>query len=88
MHSLGSTALNLAQVAAGACDAYIQFDTHVWDLAAGVLLVYEAGGLGIERYGDEFDIHSRRLLEASSAELADQIVPLLSQLFPLEDKLA
>jgi myo-inositol-1(or 4)-monophosphatase len=41
----GSTALNMAYVAAGRFDAYWAFDNHVWDVAAGVVLVREAGGL-------------------------------------------
>jgi myo-inositol-1(or 4)-monophosphatase len=41
----GSTALNLAYVAAGRFDGYWAFDNHVWDVAAGAVLVREAGGL-------------------------------------------
>lgn len=40
----GSTALNLAYVAAGRFDAHWGFDNHPWDIAAGVVLVREAGG--------------------------------------------
>ncbi len=40
----GSTALNMAYVAAGRFDGYWAFDNHVWDVAAGVVLVQEAGG--------------------------------------------
>jgi myo-inositol-1(or 4)-monophosphatase len=41
----GSTALNLAYVAAGRFDGYWGFDNHVWDVAGGVVLVSEAGGV-------------------------------------------
>jgi myo-inositol-1(or 4)-monophosphatase len=40
----GSTAINLAYLAAGRFDGYWGFDNHVWDVAAGVVLVREAGG--------------------------------------------
>lgn len=40
----GSTALNLAYVAAGRFDGYWAFDNWAWDVAAGVVLVREAGG--------------------------------------------
>lgn len=40
----GSTALNLAYLAAGAFDVYYTTSVHPWDVAAGVLLVEEAGG--------------------------------------------
>jgi len=44
----GSAALDLAWVAAGRCDAYFEAGVQAWDVAAGVLLVREAGG----RVGD------------------------------------
>ncbi|MEM7798232.1 MAG: inositol monophosphatase family protein [Chloroflexota bacterium] len=40
----GSAALDLAYVAAGRFDAYWEYKLNMWDLAAGVLLVLEAGG--------------------------------------------
>jgi myo-inositol-1(or 4)-monophosphatase len=40
----GSTALNLAYVAAGRFDGYWAFDNKVWDVAAAAVLVREAGG--------------------------------------------
>ena len=44
----GSAALDLAYVAAGRYDGYFEIGLKPWDMAAGVLLVHEAGG----RYGD------------------------------------
>ena len=41
----GSTAINLAWLAAGRFDGYYAFDNHVWDVAGGVVLVREAGGV-------------------------------------------
>jgi myo-inositol-1(or 4)-monophosphatase len=41
---LGSAALDLAYVAAGRCDGYWERDVQLWDVAAGILLVREAGG--------------------------------------------
>ena len=41
---LGSAALNLAYVAQGVLDAHWARVIHPWDVAAGVLLVREAGG--------------------------------------------
>ncbi len=40
----GSAALDLAYVAAGRYDGYFEIGLKPWDLAAGVLLVHEAGG--------------------------------------------
>jgi myo-inositol-1(or 4)-monophosphatase len=41
----GSTALNLAYLAAGRFDGYWAFDNHPWDVAGGFALVLEAGGV-------------------------------------------
>jgi myo-inositol-1(or 4)-monophosphatase len=51
----GSTALNLAYVAAGRFDAYYAFDNHPWDVAAGTVLVREAGGVVTNVDGSPFD---------------------------------
>lgn len=41
---LGSAALDLAYVASGRLDAYYETSLNIWDVAAGILLVKEAGG--------------------------------------------
>jgi myo-inositol-1(or 4)-monophosphatase len=41
---LGSGALGMAQVAAGRTDAYVEQHINAWDVAAGLVLVREAGG--------------------------------------------
>ena len=44
MRRFGAASLDLAFVAAGRLDAYWERDLSPWDLAAGILLVREAGG--------------------------------------------
>ena len=52
---LGSAALDLAYVAAGRCDGFWEFKLSPWDIAAGTLLVREAGGfVGDLAGGDHF----------------------------------
>jgi myo-inositol-1(or 4)-monophosphatase len=51
----GSTALNLAYVAAGRFDGYYAFDNHIWDVAGGMVLVREAGGVITNVDGSEYD---------------------------------
>ncbi|MBS0604082.1 MAG: inositol monophosphatase [Verrucomicrobia bacterium] len=41
---LGSAAIDMSYVAAGRCDAFWEVGLHPWDMAAGKLLVEEAGG--------------------------------------------
>jgi myo-inositol-1(or 4)-monophosphatase len=49
----GSAALDLAWVAAGRYDGYWERDLNAWDLAAGVLLITEAGGKVTNANGEE-----------------------------------
>ena len=42
--STGSAALDMAYVAAGRYDGYFQKKLHIWDIAAGIIIVKEAGG--------------------------------------------
>ncbi len=68
----GSTALNLAYVAAGRFDAYWAFDNFVWDIAAGVALVVEAGGQVSRADGSPLDPFLPDIL-ATNAHLHDEM---------------
>lgn len=43
--------MNLASVASGGCDAYFEFGLHAWDMAAGWIIILEAGGSVIDTTG-------------------------------------
>ena len=53
---LGSAALDLALVAYGTYDAYWEMKLKPWDMAAGALLVEEAGGVLSGWEGEDFDV--------------------------------
>lgn len=58
LRNVGSTALHMAYVAAGAVDAALCYECKLWDLAAGALLVTEAGGRCTDLKGqDRFPIN-------------------------------
>jgi len=61
---LGSAALDLAWVAAGRFDGFWELKLHPWDLAAGVLLVTEAGGLVTRFDGSTFDVFAPDVVAA------------------------
>ncbi|KAJ8668713.1 hypothetical protein QAD02_010376 [Eretmocerus hayati] len=83
--ALGSCALNMCMVAMGAADLMYEFGIHVWDVAAADLIVREAGGVCIDPAGGDFDPLSRRVLCASSAELAKESSKLFVQYYPERD---
>jgi myo-inositol-1(or 4)-monophosphatase len=72
----GSTALNLAYVAAGRYDGYWGFDNNAWDVAAGVVLVRESGGQVTALDGNTYDPHARHCL-ASNGQLHQALVNAL-----------
>jgi myo-inositol-1(or 4)-monophosphatase len=56
VRQLGATALDLAYVAAGRLDGFWgTHDNHAWDLAAGAVLIREAGGKITNMNGNQFD---------------------------------
>ncbi|KAK0081618.1 hypothetical protein PV325_011862 [Microctonus aethiopoides] len=85
LRTLGSAALNMCMVALGGADANFEFGIHVWDIAAGDLIVREAGGVCIDPAGGPLNLFSRRVLCVSSSELAQELSQLLIQYYPEED---
>ncbi len=63
--ALGTTALQLAYVAAGIYDFYIVNDMHVWDVAAGILLVTEAGGRVTDWQGGRVGLSTSRVVASN-----------------------
>ena len=70
---LGSAALDLAYVAAGRYDGYWEGYLNIWDIAAGTLLVQEAGGLVTDLYGQDSHLVSGNVLAASPMVHADML---------------
>lgn len=61
MRRFGSAALDLAYVACGRFDGYFEYGLHSWDVAAGVLLVREAGGIATTFTGGDDCIFGRQI---------------------------
>ena len=76
----GSAGINLSYLAMGSVDAYFEFGFHIWDYAAPALIVTEAGGVVMDTTGAELDFLARRMVAASSQELASQILPLITHM--------
>ncbi|HEX6740817.1 MAG TPA: inositol monophosphatase family protein, partial [Sphingomicrobium sp.] len=63
----GSAALDLAWVAAGRMDGFWEDDLDLWDTAAGLLLVKEAGGFVTDYRGSDRAFERREYLAGSAA---------------------
>jgi myo-inositol-1(or 4)-monophosphatase len=75
----GSAALNLAHVASGALDAFWATHIHAWDVAAGILLIREAGGFVTGRNGHPFELWKPHFLAASSPQLHGEMLGVLTE---------
>lgn len=75
----GSAALNLCSVACGRIDAFWSSSLKPWDMAAGVVIVREAGGKVTTGSGGPFDVNRADLLSSNGTALHEELCRLLSQ---------
>ena len=73
----GSAALNLAYVATGRLDAFFSTTLKPWDMAAGALLVTEAGGQVTTLNGGPFDVDVADLLSSNGTLVHSQLSQLM-----------
>ena len=85
---LGSAALDLAWVAAGRFDGFWEGKLHPWDVAAGDLLVREAGGQVTRFDGSPFDVFTDEILAAPSALVPAMIDVLRRGRRPSDERVA
>ena len=78
MRRPGAAALDLAYVAAGFTDGFFETGLKPWDVAAGSLLVTDAGGL-IGNFTGEADFMDHQECMAGAPRIYGQLVPLLSK---------
>jgi myo-inositol-1(or 4)-monophosphatase len=76
----GAAALDLAYVACGRLDMFWEFALNPWDMAAGVLLVREAGGVCSDMRGEAFDLHGPHLL-ADNGLLHNETVRMFAEVY-------
>lgn len=74
----GSAAMNLSYVAAGRFDGFWERGIQAWDMAAGVLMVQEAGGKVTDISGQPFDLMAQNAL-ASNGKIHNQIFQILKK---------
>jgi myo-inositol-1(or 4)-monophosphatase len=74
----GAASLDLAYVAAGRLDGFFEGDLKPWDMAAGILLIQEAGGL-VGQYNGEEGYFSSGEIMAANPKIFAQMASLLSK---------
>jgi myo-inositol-1(or 4)-monophosphatase len=76
----GAAAIDLAYVACGRLDAFWEFGLNAWDMAAGIVLLEEAGGKTTDMFGKSAGVRSPHLL-TSNRVLHAEITELFAQIF-------
>ncbi|GAB7055208.1 MULTISPECIES: inositol monophosphatase family protein [Paenibacillus] len=75
---LGSAALHMAYVACGRLGAFWQYGLNAWDLAGGVVLVREAGGMVTDIGGGEFGLSVQHII-CSNGKVHPAMISCLKQ---------
>ena len=72
----GSAALDLCYVAAGRFDGFWELKLYAWDVAAGKLLIEEAGGRVTDFRGGSLDIYGKEIL-ATNGRIHGEMIKVL-----------
>ena len=73
---MGSASLDLAYVAAGRCDGFWQRDLKYWDIAAGIILIKEAGGQISDFNGNDQFVANQTVL-ATNSKINEEMIEVL-----------
>jgi len=76
IRKMGSAALDMAYVSAGRCDGFWQRNLNYWDIAAGIILVKEAGGFVTDFNGNHNFIQNKTILVTNS-RINDEMIEVL-----------
>jgi len=74
---LGSAALDLCYVASARYEGFYEINLKPWDVAAGILIVNEAGGQITNNYGESFNLFEDKCIVASNILIHDKLIKLL-----------
>lgn len=75
---IGSAALDLAYVAAGRCEGFFEFNLNPWDVAAGIIIVQEAGG-HLSKFTDGGDYLFGREIVASNKTIHQEMLDTIAE---------
>ena len=76
IRKMGSAALDMAYVAAGRCDGFWHRNLNYWDIAAGIILVKEAGGFVTDFEGNSEFLENESILVTNS-RISEEMIEIL-----------
>ncbi|MEO6979261.1 MAG: inositol monophosphatase family protein [Mucilaginibacter sp.] len=80
LRRLGSAAVDLAYTACGRFDAFYEYNLNPWDVAAGIVIVRQAGGQVVNFKGGDEILNSRELL-ATNGKITVEMLEVIEKYF-------
>ena len=78
IRKFGSAALDMALVASGKCDGYWQRELNYWDVAAGIVIVKEAGGF-VDFFENDNNLPLKKNVLATNSLIHKELKVLLEK---------
>jgi myo-inositol-1(or 4)-monophosphatase len=76
---LGSAAMDICYLAAGRFDGFWEVSLHPWDVAAGVLILNEAGGKVTDFSGKPYSIYGKQILATNGKKIHNEMIEVLKK---------
>ena len=80
LRRLGSAAVDLAYTACGRFDGYYEYNLNAWDVAAGIVIVRQAGGDVVNFKGGDESLNTRELL-ATNGRITEELLQTIQKYF-------
>jgi myo-inositol-1(or 4)-monophosphatase len=78
---LGSAAIDICYVACGIFDAFWEVNLNAWDVAAGYLILLEAGGKVTDFKGGNYSVYGREILATNGKPLHNEMIEVLQKAY-------
>jgi myo-inositol-1(or 4)-monophosphatase len=72
--TMGSAALEMAYVAEGTLDGYLAMRLSPWDIAAGMIIIHEVGGVTTDRHGNPINLLERSSMITCNKQIQEEII--------------
>lgn len=81
LRRLGSAAVDLAYTACGRFDGYYEYNLNSYDMAAGIVIVRQAGG-EVVNFSGGTDLFNTREVVATNGKITEELLNTIQKYFP------
>lgn len=78
---LGSAALDICYLAAGRFEGFWEVNLNAWDVAAGYLILLEAGGKVTDFKGGKYSVYDKQILASNGKTVHDEMIEVLKKAY-------